>query len=407
MLHLADLHIGMENYGRIDPTSGLHSRLQDYLDRLDEAIDYALAQEVHIVLVAGDIYKNRSPNPTHQREFARRIGRLRAANIPVFLLTGNHDISASLGRAHSVEIFNTLAIEGITIADRLKLHQIETRAGKLNIIAIPWITHHRMLTQEDMRFASFSEREAKIRQIIETFISNHMSLCDANAPTVLTMHGTIDGAQPGAERGMTLGNDMIIPRSMLTLPGIDYVALGHIHKHQAHGVYPAMVYPGSLDRVDFGERKDDKGCVLVQLEKGATRWEFHKLAARPFVSIEVDVRQSSDPQARVMKAIQNQHDTLPRSIVRVQIQATRDQGVFINQDAIREHLLTAGVWVVATITVDVERENRSRFAQVEHEISGGLPPRRALELYLQSKNTPPKRVDALLAALDELSAVGG
>ncbi|HZB96695.1 MAG TPA: metallophosphoesterase, partial [Herpetosiphonaceae bacterium] len=72
MLHLADIHIGMENYGRTDPATGLNTRLQDYLQRFDEALTYALETEpVDIVLIAGDIYKNRTPNPTHQREFAR------------------------------------------------------------------------------------------------------------------------------------------------------------------------------------------------------------------------------------------------------------------------------------------------------------------------------------------------
>ena len=63
LLHLADLHIGMENYGRLDPASGMHTRLIDYLNRLDEAIDYGLAEGADAVLIAGDVYKNRTPNP--------------------------------------------------------------------------------------------------------------------------------------------------------------------------------------------------------------------------------------------------------------------------------------------------------------------------------------------------------
>ena len=70
LLHLADLHIGIENYGRVDPATGLHSRLRDYLGRLDEAIDIGLDAGVDAVLIAGDVYKNRTPNPTQQREFA-------------------------------------------------------------------------------------------------------------------------------------------------------------------------------------------------------------------------------------------------------------------------------------------------------------------------------------------------
>src|SRR5256886_12425745 len=74
--HLADTHIGMENYGRINPETGLNQRLHDFLNSLDQAIDGAVAASVDLVVFAGDIYKTRDPTPTHQREFARReIGR--------------------------------------------------------------------------------------------------------------------------------------------------------------------------------------------------------------------------------------------------------------------------------------------------------------------------------------------
>src|ERR1041384_6236801 len=113
LLHLADLHIGMENHGRIDPATGLHTRLIDYLERLDEAIDVGLGAGAgpDLVLIAGDVYKSRTPNPTHQREFAKRIQRIRRAGLPVVILTGNHDISPSAGRAPSIEIFQTLTAE--------------------------------------------------------------------------------------------------------------------------------------------------------------------------------------------------------------------------------------------------------------------------------------------------------
>ena len=70
ILHLADIHLGMENYGRVDPVTGLSSRLGDFLRSLDQALDWALDNDVHLVLIAGDIFKNRDPTPTIQREFA-------------------------------------------------------------------------------------------------------------------------------------------------------------------------------------------------------------------------------------------------------------------------------------------------------------------------------------------------
>jgi len=402
LLHLADLHIGVENYGRLDPASGMHTRLIDYLERLDEAIDYGLAEGANAVLIAGDIYKNRTPNPTHQREFARRVRRIRGAGLPIFILVGNHDVSPAAGRAHSIEIFDTLALEGVTIVERAGLHMIETRAGPLQILALPWITRHNLLTKEELRLASFLEIETMLMERIENFLRATAEELDPDIPSVLTIHGTIDGATVGAERQIMLGKDLVLPKSFVALPGIDYVAMGHIHKHQSLGAHPPVVYSGSIERIDFGEEHEDKGCVLVELEKGATSWRFHKLAARPFVTVDVDVRNSPEPQARVALAIEKQ--ALAGAVARVKIDATQEQAALLRTDEIQQQLEAAGVFHVAAIAIEVERATRGRLGGSDRDLLDGLTPRRALELYLRSKNTPEDRLAALLSAADELFA---
>lgn len=402
LLHLADLHIGVENYGKIDPATGLHSRLLDYMERLDEAIEVGMAAGVDLVLIAGDIYKNRSPNPTHQREFARRLHRLRSAGVPVFILTGNHDISAAAGKAHSVEIFDAIGLEGVTVADRPRLHLIQTGSGPLQIIALPWVTRQALMTREELRGASMVEIDYELRRRLERFVVDTAAKLDPAVPAVLAFHGSVDGAQLGSERAITLGQDLVLPRSVLAQPNIDYVALGHIHKHQALGANPPIVYPGSLERVDFGEKDEPKGCVIVELERGNARWQFHPLDARPFVSIEHDLRSSSDPLGLVRTLIA--HQNLARAVVRVELQASREQVVALREDEIRRMLEEAGAFHVANVTLNVERPSRRRFAGAEQALMDGLTPRKALEIFLRQKQPAlaPARIEALLAAFDEL-----
>src|SRR5512143_1227592 len=69
VLHFADIHIGMENYGHIDSGTGINSRVIDFLRRFDEVIDYGLSHDVDLVIFAGDAFKTRDPSPTLQREF--------------------------------------------------------------------------------------------------------------------------------------------------------------------------------------------------------------------------------------------------------------------------------------------------------------------------------------------------
>ena len=90
-IHTADIHFGMENYGRIDPTTGIHSRLLDFNNSLNSCIDYAIDHDVDFFLFSGDAYKTATPSPTQQRLLIQSFLRLYDAHIPVIIIVGNHD----------------------------------------------------------------------------------------------------------------------------------------------------------------------------------------------------------------------------------------------------------------------------------------------------------------------------
>ncbi|HEU4793739.1 MAG TPA: exonuclease subunit SbcD, partial [Nitrolancea sp.] len=129
ILHFSDLHLGVENYGTLNPKTGLSTRVDDFLRSFDEVVDYAISQQVDAVLFSGDAFKNRDPNPTIQRLFARRIRRLAEAAIPTVLLIGNHDLPSISARATAIEIYDALGIPHIYVARRLDRWEIPTRSG--------------------------------------------------------------------------------------------------------------------------------------------------------------------------------------------------------------------------------------------------------------------------------------
>lgn len=404
LLHLADIHIGMENYGRIDSTTGLNSRLLDYLDRFEEALQVGIEHDVDLVLIAGDIYKNRTPNPTHQREFARRLRTVLRENIPVFMIVGNHDVSAAAGKAHSVEIFDTLAIDGVTIANRMNIHRIATRAGDVQIVAVPWISRHAILTKDDLRELPFSELDAELLRRVGTWLDDVPNKLDRSLPTILAFHGSVANATFGAERSVMLGTDLVLPPSLLAQDGVQYVALGHIHRHQVVGNHPPMVYPGSIERIDFSEESEQKGVVIVELENDGAdaTWQFVPINPRPFTTIRVDVTDSSDPLERVQRAIAKQklHDT----VVRLFVNAKPEQRHQLEDATLRKMLDDAGVHHIASAQVDVQRNDRTRYAAVAQELQEGITARRALEMYLETSKVSNSRRDKLLAAADKLLA---
>ena len=85
-IHTADVHFGMENYGKIDPETGVHTRLLDFERALNACIDKAIESDVDFFLFSGDAYKTAHPSPTQQRLLLRCLLRLFKANIPVVLV---------------------------------------------------------------------------------------------------------------------------------------------------------------------------------------------------------------------------------------------------------------------------------------------------------------------------------
>jgi exonuclease SbcD len=400
LLHFADLHLGVENYGRIDPQTGLFSRLTDFLRSLDQIIDHALEQEMDLVIFAGDAYKSRDPSPTYQREFAKRIQRLSAAGVPTVLVVGNHDTPSTLGRANAVEIFATLEVENVVVAKRPTTYRIETKSGPIQVVTLPWVVRSTLLAREEYKNLNLEEINALILEKIENIIGEEIEGLDPAVPAVLAAHGSVFGATYGSERSVLLGQEVILPRSMVTNPAFDYVALGHIHKHQVISEEPPVVYAGSIERIDFGEEKEDKGFVVAEVEKGRASYEFIKLAARPFVTVEVEAR-GDDPTAEVLAAI-DEHD-ITEAVVRVIIHTTPAKEPLIRENEIRRRL--ADAFHVAAMVRDVERKTRLRLGtdQAVEEMT----PRQMLERYLEVKQTPPRWAQVLLEYADRIIESAG
>ena len=126
-VHFSDVHIGVENFSRTNPDTGLPSRLMDFLSTLDEVIDYCIDSNIDMAVFAGDAYKNRNPSQTHQREFAKRIQRLSTAGIPTVLVEGNHDTPSVTGRATALDIFKTLKVSNVILGNKAETHIIREK----------------------------------------------------------------------------------------------------------------------------------------------------------------------------------------------------------------------------------------------------------------------------------------
>lgn len=383
LLHFSDIHIGMENYAKLDPETGLSTRLLDFFKTFDFIVDKAFDENVDAVIFAGDAYKTREPNPTQQRGFGERIAKI-AKKIPVCLVVGNHDTPNAEGRANTLDIYSALEIDNVWVSRQPELLKILTKSGILQIVTLPWLHKNDYKTVADKLNLLYNK-------------------ITPDSPAILASHTEVTGAQYGSEKGMAITNDVTIPLPLIQDKRLTYVALGHIHKHQVlskPGDSPLIVYCGSPQRIDFGEEKEEKGICLVEIKKMDngqwtmdnekkknfqfsifnSQFTFIPTNARKFLTITINLdAKDSDPTQTIIKEIQSKD--VDNKIVRVIINIPAECEGEIKMDQIKKALF--GAFFVAGISRNVERVERERF-DIGSEVES-LTPLQALNKYFESK----------------------
>jgi DNA repair protein SbcD/Mre11 len=400
ILHFADAHIDIANHGRRDPASGLPLRILDFLNSLDEIIDSAIDEKVDCVLFAGDAYKDQNPAPTFQREWGRRIMRLSEASIPTILLVGNHDISPSAGRAHALAEFNTLQVPHVLIIDQPGFFSSEELSklcppGKsldLQLIALPWISRSSMAAELELKTRDSETLYQAMEEKVSSDLDHWLKEADPEMPTVLAAHASVEGAIYGAERSVSLGKDFILPKSIACDSRLDYTALGHIHKKQElnPGKHPPAVYPGSIERVNFGEAADDKYFLIADVKKGKTKLDWHRLEnIRPFVDINLTLSSSDDITDQVKKALPS-GKKLEGAVTRLVLEYPKAWEPLIDDNSIRELVKDSFEFHFLK-----QPQYEPRIRLPKDRAIGSLTPEELLEQYWLASQTPEDEIKSL------------
>ncbi len=385
ILHFADAHINMANYGRQDPETGLPLRVLDFLKSLDTIVDTAIQEKVDLVIFAGDTYKDRNPAPTFQREWERRIMRLANAGVPAILLVGNHDLSPNLNRAHALEEFNTLEIARVIVADEPHFYTPDELWNlPLQVIALPWISRSGMIAYLDLALTSQSEIYAELETKITNVIDQWLEKADPDLPVILTAHASIQGAVYGGERTVMLGRDLVLGGNLVKDPRLDYVAMGHIHKPQDlnENSHPPVIYPGSIERVDFGEANDKKYFIVAEVGRGKTRVEWRELTGiRTFIDRYLKLESDQNVSGQIRDVLPKEKD-LQDAILRLTLDYPRDWEALIDEAALREMTQSAFEFHL------VKRpQMESRVRLPEDKAIGSLSHEELLEIYWKSAHT--------------------
>ena len=409
LLHCADLHLGYETHGRLDPATGLNTRLLDFRRSFDVLAARAIEEDVDLFLFAGDAYRTADPTPTQQRQFAEALRPVLEAGIPVAMIVGNHDHPVSFGKASSVDIFGVLdgAVEVFSQPTfRGKDNPIRTKSGPLQLIALPWPIRAKILATEQYR----GKTPHEIRELIESYYATFARQCaeaaDPEVPLVVCAHLTVQGSElSGSERASLIAHEPTFTVPQLAPPGVDYVALGHIHRFQdrnaeafAAGEGPPVVYSSSIERISFKEHDAEKGFVLVDIDPAGapgrrTSFEFVATPARRFVPIQVDATEAGDPTAAVLAAI-GAHD-IADAVVRVRYRVGEEQPA-VDEAAVRTALAPADT--IAAIERDLDAVERRQRTVVRSDTTL----KDAMERYVDQHETLARIKDDLVAAALEI-----
>lgn len=306
IVHLADTHLGYRMFSKLNSERGLNQRECDVYDRWHEAVDTAVALEPDLVVHAGDLFDSSRPAPRAVAEALDGFKKLRDADIPVVVIAGNHETPRFRSGGSVFEILERFGVEAVWA---------EPRTIRFNGIAIHAVPHEPSAERlaEDVRSLPLDAK------------------ADAN---VLVLH---TGLNELPRQGYNEVNEIELDPEVLTEIEYDYIALGHLHRYQAAQVN--ALYPGSLERLDFGDIEGDKALLEIDLATGAGRDGFvvrHPLSARPVLSFPFDCEGLGPAEVlkQVEKAVSGA--TLTDAVVRVRLdRIARDAYQALNFGALK------------------------------------------------------------------------
>jgi DNA repair exonuclease SbcCD nuclease subunit len=270
-LHLADIHLGFDRYESKERTKDFFFAFEDALKK------YAVATQVDFVVIAGDLFEHRTiqPNILNQAKICLQL--LREHHIPAIAIEGNHD-----NRPYGVQT-NWLKY---LANDELVILLEPERSDDGEIVYEMWDGEAGGYIDLDcgVRVIGSQWYGASAPRAIESLASAIEKLPPSPGHTVMLLHHGLDG-QIARYQGALRYTDLLPLRHA----GVDYLALGHIHKSYIEQGW--VFNPGSTETNSVEESKYDRGVFLVELTTEGIQADLKTdYYQRPWVQLQLKTR---------------------------------------------------------------------------------------------------------------------
>ncbi|WP_370751729.1 exonuclease SbcCD subunit D [Eubacterium sp.] len=248
-LHLADLHIGKRVNG--------FSMIEDQKFVFEQVYNVIENEKIDGIIMAGDIYDKPVPSAEAVKLFDEMLTRLVSINLPIFVISGNHDSAERIGFGSDILSAAKVYMSRVYNGNLQKI-ELEDDYGKINVYLLPFI---KPATVKNI----YKEAEIKDYDDALEYVLSQEKI-DETKRNVIVSHQFVTGAMRSESEEVSVGGlDNV---SVENYEAFDYVALGHIHRAQQMGRESAR-YAGTLIKYSFSEEKHNKSMTIVDLkEKG-------------------------------------------------------------------------------------------------------------------------------------------
>jgi exonuclease SbcD len=371
LISFADFHLGVKSYGKLDSETGLNIREVKALETLDNMIQYAIDNNIKLIVGAGDMYKNSLPSPTLQNEFNKRIKKAADKGITVLLLDGNHDVPKVDQKSSPLKPFDTLDIPNVIHTRFHREYIYEENGEKIKFVFLP--TYH---------------NKQKIKDIIKNTEYEGF-------PIVYIGHITIKGAL--LNDWLVENKEIYIEAEEFNREGVAAAILGHLHKHQILLEDPLVFYTGSTQRIDFNEEKQPKGFIELNIKQnGDTSYDFIEVKSQKFLTLKLEYNCDGDITDDILRELDKNKDKIKNSIVRIQIKM--NEGTTLQENKIYKYGYVLGALNMLGVQKEYDYQDRSR----NEELTENVSVNDGLKMYYGDKERSEERIQLGKEIINEI-----
>ena len=258
ILHTADWHIGHRLYER--------SRIEEHRQFLDWLLTTLQENAVDVLLVAGDIFDTALPSSEATNLYYQFLFRLyRETHAHAIITAGNHDSPMRLAAPREFLRMGRIHVVG-EIDSALDPIVLRNDKSAVAIAAVPYLSESEILPHVSLE--TQIEKTERYRAMIKQLYQRHVDQMPKEIPKILMGHFVVHGGEEsGSERIIQIGGSTAVRIGDLP-DGIDYMALGHLHRPQSiRGASYPIQYAGSPLPMTFKEALYDKKVYLLDLAK--------------------------------------------------------------------------------------------------------------------------------------------